>query len=428
MRKQNSIYGALLLTLLVVACSKGDGKSLSSPPPQTLPAQSAGKPAQSNTGDLDHQSSTDSNHQVDAPAPDGNGSSTDQSQQPQQQPQQQSATTPAEVIMDPTGMTPDQIFSSSQTQGAAPLGTRASVIKGEPLFYSGASQDFLHEQLREQADSEHNKAQLARNQKFAHEIGLATFEVNWSTREAKLSVNVTAEGKTKNLNYVGALDNELKISGHDASRGLSYEAICMDLSGGCHTTHVRLKQRVSGGTAVANVIVRLSNAYLYVDGNPPGASRNAEYDNLINLFLNSANAPGSPGSIQALGFYTSETIYGSSSFAILMRLGVQDPNKAAGDAQVMGLMGPLVKHSKSMDESVHIDNPPMEPTIVGKRTFMLSSVIVNTIREVRMMRNDGRGNLQFNITVRKNNQASSEDTIRLTVARLQTESRSPILP
>jgi len=70
-----------------------------------------------------------------------------------------------------------------------------------------------------------------------------------------------------------------------------------------------------------------------------------------------------------------------------------------------------------------IPGPPTIATVVGGRTFLLPTEIANTIRDVRVVRNDGRGNLQFYITVRKSTAGSSEDTIRLTVARLQEATR-----
>ncbi len=335
---------------------------------------------------------------------------------------------PGEIVLDPTGLKPDQIYQSSAQLGEPAVGSQAAFNTPSPVFYTGAGVDDLRDQLTAIALQETNSRQLALNKKFAKEIGMATVEVDWNVRSMKFSVDLGLQGQRANLNFTGQLDNRLHVSGGSlGDKGVTFEAMCMDQNGGCHNVHVRLKRKVAGGTAVAHVITRLSNAYLYIEGNAAGVSHNHEYDNFMNLLLNTVSNRGGPDSVQALAFYTSEVIFGESDFAILMRLGVQEPASPVGNPQMMGLIGPLVKPEGAIDENLIIANPPTEITRIGRHNFLLSNEIANTIREIHLVRDDGRGNLQFDITVRKASANASEDTIRLTVARWQTLTRDPIL-
>ena len=79
------------------------------------------------------------------------------------------------------------------------------------LYYSGAGQDFLHEQLLAKMNSE-SALQKDRDRKFAREIGMTTFEFDENKREGKVSLNLTVDGKKTNLNFTGKLDNKMRLS------------------------------------------------------------------------------------------------------------------------------------------------------------------------------------------------------------------------
>jgi len=438
-----SAWIAVSALIMSVACSKGGGQTLPTPPAvkptpaqvktptggdQTPGAKQETPDAQQASNPNDNGSSTSSQAKVQQQAPPDDGNpATSPAAAPKPVAPAKPANSPIDgvVVMDPTGMTPDEIFDSSARQGHAFRGLKATTGgHGVELYYSGAGQDFLHEQLLAKMNSE-SALQKDRDRKFAREIGMTTFEFDENKREGKVSLNLTVDGKKTNLNFTGKLDNKMRLRAGNLKKGngIAVEATCMDVGGGCHTTLIRVLKKVGGGTAMAQVVARLTNAYLYIDGNAPGVSQNPEYDNLMNLLLNTVTNPNGPDSVQALGFYTAETIGGQSNFAVLMRLGIQDANKPRGDGQVLGMMGALVKPAQSTNENFLIPGPPTIATVVGGRTFLLPTEIANTIRDVRVVRNDGRGNLQFYITVRKSTAGSSEDTIRLTVARLQEATR-----
>jgi len=106
-------------------------------------------------------------------------------------------------------------------------------------------------------------------------------------------------------------------------------------------------------------------------------------------------------------------------FTIIMRLGVADPSNPQTE-QRLGFTGPLVKPA----DSTELNMPVNLLFTTGDKT---AQRVANTIREARLIRNDGHGNLQFDIVVRKDSERGSEDRIRLTVARIHQPVRSLIL-
>jgi hypothetical protein len=311
-----------------------------------------------------------------------------------------------EIVTDPTGLTPDQIFAASEQLGQAEVGLPADVV-GEPkLYYSGSGQDYLREQLSTIAGDASEE-----DRKFAERLGLSTFDVDWKTRSAKALVSIVKKnGKRETINFKGKLENSAKLTAGSLSKkpGVLLEATCMDADGGCTTVHMKLQRKTKNDVLqTAHVIARKTSAHIYTDGNPPGVSQNREYDYLMSMFINTARSPGSPESVRSLEYVTSETINGRSEFAVLMKMG--------STSHRLALTGPLVKPKSSNDLNLVLDPPGETKNSLGE-----------IIREMRLIRNDGRGNLQFDIVVRKNSERSSEDTIRLMVARKHPEGvRSP---
>ena len=334
------------------------------------------------------------------------------------------------VDLNPTGKTPEEIFGDQDAalprerpsldqvppgtviMNPAPVSSRPSTrppggsVDGN-LFYSGSGQDSLYEDIKRIARS--------KDRAFATTVGFSSFEINWKNRGARLTVNLERTGKkAEEVVFTGKLNKAGLFSA--ASGSMQADAVCMDDNGGCNTVHVRLKK--SG--RVAHVIVRATDVWIWSDGEAEGSGNNVNYDRFIHILLTSATYPGGASSITAARLNTSETINGSSSFVfgLQMNMSVSDPSVA----QAVSWTGPLLKSVRSDDLNVAVEQYA-EYNPWGRRKSGAPQ-LARTIRESRLVRNDGRGNLQIDVTFAKISAASREQTARITVARIHEPTRA----
>lgn len=322
-----------------------------------------------------------------------------------------------EVIMDPRGLKPKEIFAASERLGPTKPGRSA----GKGLYYSGSGQDFLREQLIELVNSEPSRAQRIRNEDFAREIKLTTFEISKDGR-AKVSITLARKNGRLELPDVDMKPTgDRRYTGFEKTQGITVDAACMDASDrdpGCNTVHLRLKRKVKGNPAVAHVIARRTAAYFYVQGQQPGTTGNTEYDKILEIFIKSVRNPGAAGTIRSSVFYTTEVMNGASEFAVMMSVGVPDQSGRLKN-QLIGWHGPLVKPSRSMNVNLLVKAPNVTREIRGQRV----KVPFRNLGTTHLVRNDGRGNLQFNITV----SGRPTRVLKLTVARIHTPTRTELV-
>ena len=331
-----------------------------------------------------------------------------------------------EVILDPRGRRSSEIFEASENLGPTRPGNKFA----DDLYFSGAGQDFLREQLIDIVSSQDDAGQRRRNSEFAREIGLVTVEVNWPERSVNISIAYKKSGKKITPPDVKAVvGRNLQFKGFEKSQKVSLTGACMDLperlkaaQHPCHTVHLRLERGERGSTSVAHVLTRLSPVYFTFPENP-GTTRNGDYDFVSNILEQSVANPGGFGTIHSLGLYTSEVIGGASEFAVVMKL---NPNSRTQLSQMFGLQGPLVKPAEAMelDEAIDmVSNVDSDASRSGDR-----SVLKNLIREARLIRNDGRGNMQFNLVIPNRRRGEGEDDVlRLTIARIHNETRGALV-
>lgn len=378
---------AVSTALAITACHKGE-RSL--PPTPTASPESEPAP-QEQTGDNDYHPGT------------GGG-----------------GVPGSEVILDPRGMRPSEIFKASERLGPTEPGRAA----GKNIYYSGSGQDFLREQLMSLVNSERNRAQRARNEAFAREIRLTTFEV---TRNQEPKVSITLFRKNTRIELPDVIvkpNGDRLYTGFEETQNIAIDAACMDIASeneeslGCKTVHLRLTRKEKGGVAIAHVLARKTSAYHYAQGNPAASKANKEYEAIYNM-LKSDYQPGVDGTIQSLAFYTTEVINGVSEFAVMMSAVL--PDKATGSLrkQLVGWHGPLVKPRRSMDLKLLVKAPEVTRIVRGQRV----KVPFRDVGTTHLVRNDGRGNLQFNIAVSRR----PSDVIKLTIARIHTPTRTKIV-
>ena len=398
------VSSGLVASALVgsMACQKraDSGAPVTTPTATPAPSAPPATPAQPSAG----------SHSSQDPVVKNNGSA------PQSAPPQGHAPV---VRYDPSGMTPDELFKSSAAQGPAISGPKSDVVdySGAPLEYSGSGQDNLREQIENFTHSKNGDPQNNSDREFASRVSDATVDVNWDNRTMAISFDLVRAGKHVRKSYFGAFDNAL-TSRHGSLKfpgDVAVEAACMDLNGGCNTVYLKIQEAsVSSGVRTAHVLVRKTSSTLYTEGNGFGLANNPEYDYLLGILLNTIGHSGEARSVSALELVTSETINGQSSFAIKMMVRTDSLRD-----QLVGWTGPLVKPAGDDHMDLTIDPIPSQMVVNG-RVVEGKGFITNTIRETRLVRNDGRGNLQVAVTVRKNVIKSTEDTLRITFGRIHT--------
>ncbi len=308
---------------------------------------------------------------------------------------------PVLVHYDPSGMTPSQIFDASERQGSAAVGDESDVGgRRSGLRYSGAGQDSLRETLM-RFEAKKEKSRRERDRSFARTINQVTFDVDWSTREAQVSVLMN--GRRTQLNFHGQLSNDLILKSGSVKRGqrIAIEAACMDLHGGCETVYLKIQDGNGARVRTAHVISRTTTATLFTQGNGYDIAKNEEYNYFLNLLLNTVNHSGAVNTVNSLWMRTTEVIGGASNYVIQMGLLTSRSGQTS-----LNWTGALVKpaHSSSL-------NAPSE-------MLPSSSPIANTIRDSRLVKNDGRGNIQIAVTIRKGSVRAQEDTLTLTFGRI----------
>lgn len=340
------------------------------------------------------------------------------------------------IYYDPSGMTPDQIFTKKAQVRAsgAVVGERvASDItsgSGQTLFYSGASHDTLREQLYllvNDYESKLDSVQRSENKALAQSIQLSNFSVNWKTRQGFLAFQYLRNGRKATVEMEGAVSDVMQFEGGSLTKApyIKAEAACMDIAGGCRTVHIKVQDMSSGQLRTAHMLARHTSATLFIEGNPPGVTRNAEYDRLMTLLLSTAKKQ-KINSVKKLTLTTSETIGGASNFWITMDFDLLGPSGQKEYDQLQ-ITGPLAKPQGSDLVDVAAVVSP-EFTVARGYVLPVEGRIVDTIRSARLLKNDGEGNLQIRLNVRKATIDAVEDQITLTVARIHTPTVQLRLP
>lgn len=413
MKSQLVVAIALIGFVASSACTRSGG---SHPPIQQAPAPVA-TPIPNSQSELDNDSSKSAQDSKTAPQ----GPQVSHDEDPSYGPSAPSKTAPAldggpEVIVyDPTGLTPAQIFESSSRQGPAVIGNESDVANGqsgEPLFYSGSGQDDLREQLQTWVNTKTRQERVRRDKDFSKRVLNGRFDVDWSTRAAVLDVTIKGAKGPRVYRFTGSLSNRLLFRSGDLRKGnnLSVEAACMDLNGGCGTVYAKVQDATGGTVRTAHMIIRQTEATLFTHAQGFGLANNPEFDALLETLVRTDHHAGELNALNSLKLRTSETINGQSSFRVEMGL-----RSAYNTQETLNLGGPLVK--PSVDSMLDAQ----------AQVLRSSSPAADTIRQVVLTRNDGRGTLTLAVTIRKATATAQEDTMDLTFSRIHKPVRPLII-
>ena len=421
MMTSNLIVAFALLGFVVSsACSRSGG---SNPPIEQQPAPVA-TPTPKSQSELDANSGKSAQDSKSAPKgpqvsnDENQNSSTNTAPRPapsKSTPSHKSETGPEVVVYDPTGLTPSQIFESSARQAPVVIGNESDVANGEtgePLYFSGSGQDDLREQLQTWVTTKTRTDRVQRDKDFAKRVLNGRFDVDWSSRIAVMDVTINTSTGARVYRLTSELSNRLLFRAGDLRRGnhISVEAACMDLNGGCATVYAKVQDATGGLVRTAHMIIRQTEATLFTHAQGFGVANNPEFDALLETLVRTDQHAGELNALNSLKLRTSETINGQASFRVEMGI-----RSAMNTQQTLNLGGPLVK-------------PSVDCALEAKGQVLRStSPAADTIRQVTMVRNDGRGNLTLAVTVRKATATAQEDTMDLTFSRIHKPVRPLII-
>lgn len=335
------------------------------------------------------------------------------------------------IPYDPRHLTSDEIHASGDAPPAnhTLVPSDLSTDEGERLFYSGSGMDNLREKLQAMVESTPNQELKRIDAQFAAGVTMSTFDVDEVSGRVRAVVTLKRGNKSHQFQFMGVLDNKGVFRSGSLKQApfVTLEMACMDRGAGCQTAHIRVRDGHRRQIRTAHIIARQTNSDIHIEAPGFGVARNPEYDRLLGLLVDTIENPSSANKVGRVSFVTSETINGSSVFWITTHFVLSDRYSWAGSSsQIMSFMGPLVKPANSpfLEQKVEVLLPM---TTIDGRPVRVNGLLTNSVQTVRLIRNDGRGNLKFAITVRQSHAKGSEETFHLLFARKHKPVRQLVL-
>lgn len=294
----------------------------------------------------------------------------------------------------------------------APLAT-------QKFHFTGAAEDNLVALLKSRLDSVADEGLRVADRQFAQEIGLTSVNINWATRQFTVTALLERDGKREHHAFGGLLQNDLtgQFGRSTTAPEIRGDLVCMDLNGGCRNMRLKFVDTRGEMERTAYVVVRDTPAWMYTKARHPDESTNAEFSRLASIFFNTIQYSGAMNTVRFLNLTTSETVNGSSTFVVTMKIRVPDSRFAGGGEQVLMWTGPLA-HTAAGAIEIPVSNA-VTVTQYGGVTVPLNhdnGHISDSIKKTRLVANDGKGKIQMAITIRANKPDVQEETILLTIA------------
>lgn len=285
------------------------------------------------------------------------------------------------------------------------------------LIYTSSSIDEIHAVLRARNDKV-GWAQKRTNLELASSVKSASLKIDSLSGEATVVVKMAegrsdatyvlsgeaGEGSARRLRVVRQSLSE-KTTGQ---RTVEASLKCLDLDGGCENTFARLKFNVNGSPAVVNIVFRQSSADAFFQL-PGEYSNNTEYLHLREFIHNSIKGVQSANRISEIQMNAFEVVNGRSGFEIL----IKGRNK-----ELIGLRGPLLAPEAGTAVNIQAARVGKEAqdsldfTSLGE----VSLKYANYIQDVRVVNNNGLGQVRFVMKMRKRADYS-QDQFAVTIMR-----------
>ncbi len=300
------------------------------------------------------------------------------------------------------GVTPTQ--SSRQPW---PASGEMQDSNGTPLYYGSASSDHLRAKIEAIAPSSRGDLN------WAAELSKGMVYFTPQTREVEVDVLQTrAAGDQYKIILRGYLGRDGRAVLPDSGSNISGALECLDVNGGCETAHVKILNTGFSRAREAHMIIRTTNSKLRTTGKGFDISHNHEYDWFLNILVNTATLKSDVGYVQRLVVETSETMHGVSNVAVTMDILNRDR------VEYLDFNGPLVRYS----ESDAVNSAMVQTT---QNPAGMQQQIANTLNDIRLVSNNGRGGLAVALTVRAGNAGSVEDVLTLQLDRIENAIKAP---
>ncbi|HVK60580.1 MAG TPA: hypothetical protein VM432_03475 [Bdellovibrionales bacterium] len=315
-------------------------------------------------------------------------------------------------------MSPEELDRLNSTRKDPQAGVLSNVrdYRGQDLYYSGSSMDSLREQLMAHLAADPDAKQRRLDKEFASELSFGSFTVDWEMRTARAAFVLDRGGRRIPFDFEGRLANDRVL--RDRVGNIELEAVCMDESESCET--VIMKVREFEGSVVRNayILQRQTGAGLFVRGNGFGVAKNGQYDRFLETIWNTEHRPDHPASLKFLKLITTEVMNGPADFTIEMSMGTGPRTE-----EVIAWVGPLVRPLNGGDMDLAL---ALQPTRASEdlRPVHFKGPLSDTIRETRLNSNDGYGNLTLEVVIRPSPYGGKQDSIFLTVQRMQAPVRT----
>ncbi len=219
---------------------------------------------------------------------------------------------PQNEVYDPTDATnvTNDLLSKKLTGG----------VTRDGLVYTSSSNDVLLDYLRLKNEKV-DPVQRAMNLQAAASVTSASLFVDKFSGDALITVKMIENGIVKVYNLAGGLSADAAARVRVVRAGIKEITTgtrmvdgtikCLDLDGGCNTTHVRLKVGQPGSAAIVNVVFRQSNADLYFQM-PGENSGNPEYLMMRDMMMNTIKRENSENRITKSKMESFEVVNGRS--------------------------------------------------------------------------------------------------------------------
>ena len=314
----------------------------------------------------------------------------------------------------------DNEITNSNPVDVQPTRDGSSDANLSELVYTGSAPDSMVRELQARLASVDATSQQ-RNLDFARRIGLVQVHYNGRNPGVVVTALIERDGTRKYYDLAGYMQNDFtaQVGNSNAAPYVSADVKCMDLNGGCNNIRVRFTDHKT--SAVAYVIVRQTNADLILPAILPYNTNNIEFKRFKNILYNTIHNSCRINSVCGLTMNTSETVNGTSTFLIGMKMLVGGWKPGYFQQQLVVFTGPLVSTANGGRFAVAASQGGGVRT-VGESSPVLSAeypYMSDLIKSVALVENNGNGKLRLALTIRANDPNVREASFEISVQREQ---------
>ena len=285
----------------------------------------------------------------------------------------------------------------------------------EGLFYTSSGDDGLMSEFK----SYNNKVsaeQKQMNMNLAKGIVVAQLKRQLADNSIQLQLTVDEFGKLKTyVMKASQEDNRLKLTLVSKTGDLEYQGgflKCTDTDGGCENAYAKIK--LSG--AYARVIFRSSYASRLFHMPSTNTSKAfALWQTYVNNTVD--NVQGATQAISYVQVSSFEVVNGRSGMGVLL---------VTDDKQLVGLSVPLLAKDKgsSVDVAVQKISDLSQSYDLKKLAATYSTKLSDTIKSVRLERNNGLGDIRLKMDVSDSANDAQKSLIWMTVSKMNKATMS----